>query len=109
MQREQRNMLGRSKARASEAGDLFHVADRWHELLTTELGYRHYGAHGGDWGSTVTEHLGRNHPHAVVGIHLTDVPFWHAFRKPAHPSPAEQAYLRTIDLFQKQEGAYAMI
>ena len=33
-----------------------------------ELGYRSYGAHGGDWGSTVTEHLARSHAGAVVGI-----------------------------------------
>ena len=50
--------------------------------MTEHLGYRRYGAHGGDWGSTVTEHLARSHAGAVVGIHLTDVPFWHAFQKP---------------------------
>jgi microsomal epoxide hydrolase len=88
--------------------DIFHVADRWHELMT-ELGYRRYGAHGGDWGSTVTEHLGRSHPRSVVGIHLTDVPFWHAFRKPRRRTPAEDAYLAAIDGFQQREGAYAMI
>ena len=95
--------------RPEEAGDLFHVADRWHELMTDELGYRRYGAHGGDWGSTVTEHIGRNHPRSVVGIHLTDVPFWHAFRKPPDPTRAEREYLHAIDSFQRNEGAYAMI
>jgi microsomal epoxide hydrolase len=89
--------------------DLFHVADRWHELMTDVLGYARYGAHGGDWGSTVTEHLARSHGDAVVGIHLTDVPFWHAFRKPSDPSPAEADYLAAIDGFQRSEGAYAMI
>ena len=80
--------------------DVFHVADRWHALMTG-LGYTRYGAHGGDWGSTVTEHLGRSHGNAVVGIHLTDVPFWHAFRKPKHRSAAEDAYLAAIDAFQR--------
>ena len=44
-------------------------------LMTDELGYEKFGAHGGDWGSTVTEHLARSHAGSVVGIHLTDVPF----------------------------------
>ena len=41
--------------------DLFHLADRWHELMTDELGYTRFAAHGGDWGSTITEHLARSH------------------------------------------------
>jgi microsomal epoxide hydrolase len=89
-------------------GGLFHVADRWHELMLS-LGYRRFGAHGGDWGSTVTEHLSRDHADAVVGIHLTDVPFWHAFRKPSDATSDEAAYLADIDQFQNTEGAYAMI
>lgn len=90
-------------------GSLFHIADRWHELMTGALGYPRFGAHGGDWGSTVTEHLARSHAASLVGIHLTDVPFWHAFRKPSDPSPAEADYLAAIDEFQRSEGAYAMI
>ncbi len=89
-------------------GTLFDIAECWHELMTG-LGYTRYGAHGGDWGSTITEHLGRSHRNAVVGIHLTDVPFWHAFRKPRRRSAAEDTYLATIDDFQQREGAYAAI
>jgi pimeloyl-ACP methyl ester carboxylesterase len=89
-------------------GGIFRVADLWHALMSG-LGYRRYGAHGGDWGSTVTEHLGRSHGDAVVGVHLTDVPFWHAFQKPHRRSAAEDDYLAAIDGFQKKEGAYAMI
>jgi hypothetical protein len=47
-----------------------------------ELGYDQYGAHGGDWGSSVVEQLARGHARHLVGIHLTDVPFSHAFQKP---------------------------
>jgi microsomal epoxide hydrolase len=89
--------------------DLFHVADRWHELMTDELGYARFGAHGGDWGSTITEHLARNHPRSVIGIHLTDVPFWHAFRKPRTHTPAEASYFAQIEKFQSEHGAYAML
>lgn len=88
--------------------DLFHVADRWHDLMTA-LGYARYGAHGGDWGSTITEHLARSYHHEVVGIHLTDVPFWHALRRPDDLTHAERKYLDTIGEFQQSEGAYALI
>ncbi len=90
------------------SGGIFHVADLWHRLMTEELGYARYGAHGGDWGATVTEHLGR-HAGSVVGIHLLDVPFWHAFQKPHDPSPAETKLFAEQEAFQNQEGAYAMI
>ena len=54
----------------------------WHELMTEVLGYERYAAHGGDWGSTITEHIARTHAGSVVGIHLTDVPFWHSLKPP---------------------------
>jgi pimeloyl-ACP methyl ester carboxylesterase len=95
--------------KADKAGITFHVGDLVHELMTRELGYTRFAAHGGDMGSTVTEHLARSHGASVVGIHLTDVPFWHAFQKPRDPSPAEAKYLAAIDSFPMTEGAYAMI
>ena len=45
----------------------------------------------------------------MVGIHLTDVPFWHAFQRPSDLSPGEQAYLTAMEQFQMRQGAYAMI
>jgi len=91
-------------------GGIFKVADLWHGLMTQVLGFRRYGAHGGDWGSTVTEGLMRQHAGDLVGIHLTDVPFWHAFRKPGKLTAAEARYFEAIEDFQtKGQGAYAMI
>jgi microsomal epoxide hydrolase len=66
-------------------------------------------AHGGDWGSTVTEHLARSHADAMVGIHLTDVPFWHAFQRSSDPSAAERAYFEAMDAWVQREGAHALI
>jgi pimeloyl-ACP methyl ester carboxylesterase len=92
-----------------ESGGAFGFGDLLHSLMTEELGYQRYGAHGGDWGSTVTEHLARSHSAAVIGIHITDVPFWHTFEKPSDPSRAEQEFLENIQRYQMQDGAYAMI
>lgn len=88
--------------------NVFHVGDLWHELME-HLGYRRYAAHGGDWGSTITELLARDHADHVVAIHLTDVPFFHSFQKPDDPSRAEQKYLDGIAKFQRTQGAYAFV
>ena len=37
-----------------EPGVLFRIGELWASLMTDQLGYRRFGAHGGDWGSTVT-------------------------------------------------------
>jgi microsomal epoxide hydrolase len=90
-------------------GMLFKVADLWATLMTQRLGYERFGAHGGDWGSTVTEHLARSHSAHLTGIHLTDVPFSHLFEKPANLSPREKKFIVESEKWQQKEGAYAMI
>lgn len=92
-----------------EKGMLFKVHDLWAKLMTDELGYEKFAAHGGDWGSMITEHLARSHGAALVGIHLTDVPFSHVFEKPDDLSAAEKEYFARNDKWQQQEGAYAML
>ena len=91
------------------AGGLFRVNDTWHQLMTDVLGYERYGAHGGDWGSTITEHIARSHAKSIIGIHLTDVPFWHSLKVPDDLQPHEREYVEQIQQFQEREGAYAMI
>lgn len=46
-----------------------HIARAWAELMV-RLGYHHFVAQGGDWGSTVTVHLGALAPQGLLGIHL---------------------------------------
>jgi pimeloyl-ACP methyl ester carboxylesterase len=92
-----------------EPGVLFRVGDLWASLMTEQLGYRRFGTHGGDWGSTVTEHLARSHATSVVGIHLTDVPFLHLFEKPSGLTHREQQFVDSAEKWQKREGAYALI
>ena len=45
------------------------IAALWAELMDG-LGYRRFGAQGGDWGAMVTTYLGAKHADLVVGIHL---------------------------------------
>ena len=45
----------------------------------------------------------------MVGIHLTDVPFWHVFQPPKDLSRDEAAFIEKNETWQKTEGAYALI
>ena len=90
-------------------GMVFRVHDLWAELMTGHLGYQKFGAHGGDWGGTVTEQLARSHPDSVAAIHLTDVPFGHIFQKPDKLSPNEEKFFKKNDQWMRKEGAYALI
>jgi len=45
------------------------IADAWATLMA-RLGYDRYGAQGGDWGASVSSHLGARHPEHVAGVHL---------------------------------------
>ena len=89
-------------------GSIFGFGDLFARLMS-EFGYGRYGAHGGDWGSTVVELLARSHAKHVAGIHLTDVPFWHVFNKPGDPSHAEEKFFATNEKWQMEKGAYALI
>lgn len=43
-------------------------------VLMERLGYRRYGAQGGDWGGAVSRELGRAYPDRVTGVHLNLLP-----------------------------------
>lgn len=97
--------------RPKEKGmDTQRIADLFARLMTDELGYKKFAAHGGDWGSSITEQLALNHADSLVGIHMTDVPYHHLFAVQSKDlSDAERQYLEAGKKWQREEGAYAMI
>ncbi len=46
------------------------TARLWHKLMRENLGYKKYGAQGGDWGAFVTIQLAQQFPEDLLGIHL---------------------------------------
>ena len=46
-----------------------HIGRAWAELMS-RLGYTRYVAQGGDWGSPVSEAMGRQAPAGLLGIHI---------------------------------------
>ncbi|MEW2331538.1 epoxide hydrolase N-terminal domain-containing protein [Micromonospora chersina] len=84
------------------------MARTLHLLMTDVLGYRRYGAFGGDVGGVVTGWLGALYPEQVVGIHMIHPPFPASFD--SHPlSPAEQAFLDAEAVYDQTDGGYSAI
>jgi len=82
------------------------VARLWRSLMTDVLGYSHFGAQGGDWGSAVTAWLGHDHPDVVAAIHLN------LFMAPASTTDDDAetaAYRQALVALQKRESAYMMV
>lgn len=92
-----------------EVEGIFKVGALWHALMTEHLGYKSYAAHGGDWGTFVTEQLARDHRDSLIGIHMTDVPFWHAFQPPDDLTLPETKFLDDSTAMQQRDGAYIKI
>src|SRR5207244_346433 len=63
---------GFSDHAATPGMDAERIAGLWAELMAG-LGYRRFGAQGGDWGSMVSTYLGMRHAAVVIGIHLNMV------------------------------------
>jgi len=78
-------------------------------LMEKELGYDKFIAHGGDWGSSITEQLALYHPQLLLGIHLTDVPFAHGMTPLDNPSKEEEKFLQKRQVWMQKEGGYASI
>ena len=79
------------------------VAGAFGELMR-RLGYRRYGAQGGDWGAAVSRELGRLYAGDVVGVHLNIIPGAGATAEPTEAelaalAPAERA--RTLDSWRR--------
>jgi pimeloyl-ACP methyl ester carboxylesterase len=98
-------------AKPTEPGmDPKRIAHLFTKLMTKELGYEKFLAHGGDWGTSITEQIALYHSDTLLGIHLTDVPFSHLFSIPkGELSKSEKDYLERGQHWQQTQGAYAMI
>jgi epoxide hydrolase len=84
--------------------DTGHIADAWDELMG-RLGYRRYGAQGGDWGAQVTTALGMRHPEHLAGVHL-NMPIAFGNRADTDLTEREQAALAALDHYDKWDSGY---
>jgi pimeloyl-ACP methyl ester carboxylesterase len=86
------------------------IANLFFKLITEELGYKKFVAHGGDAGSEITEQLALYHADSLLGIHLTDIPYHHIITTNEEKlSKEEKKYKEEVTKWQQTEGAYNMI
>jgi microsomal epoxide hydrolase len=79
------------------------TARLWHTLMTEVLGYRRFGAQGGDWGNAITIALAREFPQNVAGIHLNATG---AVAPSSNPTEEERAWTQAVTTFRTQEIDY---
>jgi pimeloyl-ACP methyl ester carboxylesterase len=100
--------FGFSGPTQSKGWDIHRVARAW-AVLMERLGYRRYGAHGGDWGSGISRALGAVAPERVVGVHLTYL----VTPPPGSGEPAlsasDQARLAKVRQLQARQPAYQAV
>jgi pimeloyl-ACP methyl ester carboxylesterase len=96
-------------SRSDKAQPLAKMAEFAYRLMTEELGYRRFGAGGGDGGSPISQILGVRHPESIVGLHLTDIGFPIMMAGFPDLSDAEREYLARSQAQGFDEGAYAVL
>jgi pimeloyl-ACP methyl ester carboxylesterase len=91
------------------------IARAWAELMS-RLGYAHYVAQGGDWGSPITSAMARQAPAGLLGIHITLaatlLPDVLKLIAPGAPEPTglsdkERRALDELDVFRNKNSAYS--
>jgi pimeloyl-ACP methyl ester carboxylesterase len=79
------------------------MADVFAELMSEVLGYKRFGAQGGDWGAFISSRLGYAYPERITGIHLNYLPV----RRDKQPSDADWA--KQLAHWTTEESGYAAI
>jgi pimeloyl-ACP methyl ester carboxylesterase len=84
------------------------VADLWYKLMS-EIGYKKYGAQGGDIGSGISTWLSLNHPENIIGLHLNYIAgSYKPFLKENEPLSKEvQEFQKYASNWSSKEGAYS--
>ncbi|MBZ5595785.1 MAG: epoxide hydrolase [Acidobacteriia bacterium] len=86
----------------------FRIAELWTHLMH-DLGYRRFGAQGGDIGASVTTVLGLRHAECITGIHLNYIPGSYRPFLQAEPTlaPVEIAFSADAERWYSESGGYA--
>lgn len=85
------------------------IAEVFAELMTDILGYRRFGAQGGDWGAFIASRMGFAFPEYMIGIHLNLLAIRRDRKMVANPTPKEKVFLDELSLFLKEETGYQWI
>lgn len=90
--------------------NLKRIAKLFAGLMTDELNYEKFMAHGGDLGTGITEQIALYHAKSLLGIHMAEIPYHHILTIPPDQlTKAEKKHLDSITKWQMTEGAYNLI
>lgn len=92
--------------RPHHALNAIQVSELWARLMET-LGYRQFGAVGGDIGSNVSRFLALDFPDRVVAVHRMDAGLPTVGSTSADLTPAERRWIANAAKWGAEEGAYA--
>jgi microsomal epoxide hydrolase len=85
------------------------IADLYADLMTDVLGYKRFGAQGGDWGAFVASVLGHRYRNSLTGIHLNALAVRRDPTAVANPTPEEKIFFEQLKHFLKEETGYQWI
>ena len=85
------------------------IAEVFSALMTDILGYKRFGAQGGDWGAFIASRLGFAFPERMIGIHLNLLAVRRDPKMVASPTPEEKVFLDQLEFFLKEETGYQWI
>jgi microsomal epoxide hydrolase len=85
------------------------IADNLQALMTDVLGYRRFGAQGGDWGAFISSRMGYRYPAEVIGIHVNLLAVRRDTNVAANATPEEKAFAVELAGWLKEETGYQWI
>jgi microsomal epoxide hydrolase len=97
---------GFSEPTRTRGWDPWRIAAAFVELMR-RLGYRRYGAQGGDWGAQVAVRIAALDPEHCAAIHL-NMPLADPPAEPVPLSDRDQADLAAMRQFAREESGYAL-
>jgi microsomal epoxide hydrolase len=94
---------GQKRFSVEQIGEVFAA------LMTDVLGYRRFGAQGGDWGAFVSSRLGYQFAERMIGIHLNLLAVRREPKMLTDPTPEEKVFVEQLKHFLKEETGYQWI
>ena len=101
---------GFSDRPAAPGMNVFRVAELWTSLMN-ELGYKRFGAQGGDLGAGVSTALGLRHHDNIVALHLNFIPgsYQPFLEADTKITSAEEEFFKVIGQWGDERGAYSHV
>jgi pimeloyl-ACP methyl ester carboxylesterase len=85
------------------------IADCLHDLMKNVLGFKRFGAQGGDYGAFSATRLGIAHPDSLLGIHLNFLVVRRDLPVPPESTLEERTYFDDLAKWTKMEIGYQQI